>query len=262
MPVSCSGRAIAVAFLFFVAQPALWAHAEAGKVTVFAAASLKNALDDIGRAFKAANGIQIVTSYAASSTLAKQIEQDAPADLFISADLDWMDYLAKRHLIKPGSRENLLGNSIVLVTPAKGGLTGTLTLAPGVPLAAALAGGRLAMADVGSVPAGKYGKSALEKLGLWTSVKDHIAQADSVRAALALVARGEAPLGIVYATDAAAEPSVKIVATFPESSHPPIIYPAAAIAASKSEEAPAFLAYLRSPAAVAAFRKQGFTVLP
>jgi len=262
MPVSCFGRAIAVAILLFVVQPALRAQAEAGKVTVFAAASLKNALDDIGRAYKAAKGTQIVASYAASSALAKQIEQDAPADVFISADLDWMDYLDKRHFIKTDSRENLLGNRIVLIAPVDGGMAGELTLAPGAPLAAALAEGRLAMGDVAAVPAGKYGKAALEKLGLWDSVKDHIAQAESVRAALALVARGEAPLGIVYATDAAAEPSVKIVGTFPETSHPPIIYPAALIADSKNEEAPAFLAYLRSPEAVAAFRKQGFTVLP
>jgi molybdate transport system substrate-binding protein len=262
MPVSCFGRAIAVAMLLFVLQPVSWACAEGGKVLVFGAASLKNALDDIGRTYLAAKGTQIVASYAASSTLAKQIEQDAPADVFISADLDWMDYLAKRHLIKLETRQNLLGNRIVLVAPVDGGPKGELTLAPGAPLAAALAGGRLAMGDVSAVPAGKYGKAALEKLGLWDGVKDHIAQAESVRAALALVARGEAPLGVVYATDAAAEPGVKIVATFPEASHPPIIYPVALIAGSKNEAAPAFLTYLRSPEAVAAFRKQGFTVLP
>ena len=229
-------------------------------MVVFAAASLKNALDEIAATWSKDTGKPAPKiSYAASSALAKQLEQGAPADMFISADLDWMDYAAGKNLIKADTRFNLLGNKIVLIAP-KDSKTTTLAI-KGDNLAKALAGGRLSMANVEAVPAGKYGKAALEKLGAWPAVKDSIAQAENVRAALLLVARGEAPLGIVYSTDAAAEPNVKIVATFPEDSHPPIIYPAALTKDSRSADAKAFLDFLRSGKARTAFEKQGFTVL-
>jgi molybdate transport system substrate-binding protein len=233
--------------------------AQAQNVVVFAAASLKNALDDIAGHYRHESGKHITISYAATSTLAKQIAAGAPADIFISADLDWMNYLAQRHLIKPETRRNLLGNSLVLVAPA--GSTLSVTIAPHFPLAAVLGDGHLAMADPRAVPAGKYGKAALEKLGVWGSVAHRIAAAENVRAALLLVARGEAPLGIVYKTDAAVEPGVKIVATFPAGTHPPIIYPMALTAASTNPDAVAVAAYLRGPEARRLFDKQGFTVL-
>jgi molybdate transport system substrate-binding protein len=229
-------------------------------VVIFAAASLKNALDEIAATWSKDTGKPAPKiSYAASPTLAKQMEQGAPADMFISADLDWMDYAQAKNLIKADTRFNLLGNKIVLIAP-KDSKTTTLAI-KGDDLAKALAGGRLSMANIESVPAGKYGKAALEKLGAWTAVKDSIAQAENVRAALLLVARGEAPLGIVYSTDAAAEPNVKIVATFPEDSHPPIIYPAALTRDSKNADAKAFLDFLRRTKARTSFEKQGFTVL-
>jgi molybdate transport system substrate-binding protein len=228
-------------------------------VVVFAAASLKNALDEIAATWaKDAGKPTPKISYAASSALAKQLEQGAPADLFISADLDWMDYAAGKNLIRADTRFNLLGNKIVLIAP-KDSKTTTLAIGGG-DLAKALGGGKLSMGNVDAVPAGKYGKAALEKLGAWTSVKDSIAQAENVRAALLLVARGEAPLGIVYGTDATAEPGVRIVATFPEGSHPPIVYPAALTRDSKPD-AKAFLDFLRSGKARLSFEKQGFTVL-
>ena len=247
------GLALALAFLPGVAQAQ-------NEVVIFAAASLKNALDEIAAIWARDTGKPAPKiSYAASSALAKQIEQAAPADLFISADLDWMDYLAGKNLLKPDTRFNLLGNKIVLIAPNDSKLA-TVAL-KGADLAKALAGGRLAMANVDAVPVGKYGKAALEKLGAWTDVKDHLAQAENVRAALLLVARGEAPLGIVYSTDAAAEPNVRIVASFPGDSHPPIIYPAALTKDSKHADAKAFLDFLRSAKARTAFEKQGFTVL-
>ena len=229
-------------------------------LVVFAAASLKNALDEIAAAWSKDTGKPAPKiSYAASSALAKQIEQAAPADLFISADLDWMDYLSAKNLIKADTRFNLLGNKILLIAPKDSKLA-TVGLT-GADLTRALAGSRLSMANVDAVPVGKYGKAALEKLGAWNAVKDHLAQAENVRAALLLVARGESPLGIVYSTDAAAEPSVKIVASFPADSHPPIIYPAALTKDSKNADAKAFLDFLRSAKARTAFEKQGFTVL-
>lgn len=229
-------------------------------VVVFAAASLKNALDEIATTWSRDTGKPMPrTSYAASSALAKQIEQGAPADLFISADLDWMDYVQGRNLIKTDSRFDLLGNEIVLIAPKDSKLT-TVEI-KGADLARALAGGRLSMANVDAVPVGKYGKAALEKLGAWNDVKNHLAQAENVRAALLLVARGEARLGIVYATDAAAEPTVKIVGAFPADLHPPIVYPAAVAKDSTNADAKAFLDFLRSAKARSAFEKQGFTVL-
>jgi molybdate transport system substrate-binding protein len=231
----------------------------ADDVLVFAAASLKNALDDAAHAFEKQGGAPVKISYAASPQLAKQIENGAPADIFVSADLDWMDYLQKRNLIEPATRKNLLGNRLVLVAPADS--TVKVDIRPGFDLAGLLKGGRLAMADPDSVPAGKYGKAALENLGVWNMVQPHVAGAENVRAALLYVDRRETPLGIVYATDAAADPGVRIVGTFPENTHPPIIYPVALTASSKNPESAKFLAFLESPAAKPAFEKQGFTVL-
>src|SRR5215510_14749433 len=228
-------------------------------VLIFAAASLKNALDEIAAQWQRETGKKTKISYAASNTLIKQIEQGAPAEMFISADLDWMNYGQEKNLIKPDTRSNLLGNRLVRVAPKDS--TATVNLQPGLDIAALLKGGRLAMGNVDAVPAGKYGKAALEKLGAWDGVKDKIAQADNVRAALLFVSRGEAPFGIVYQTDAAADPSVKIVGTFPENTHPPIIYPIALTKESTNSDAQAFLSHIRSPAARAAFERQGFTVL-
>jgi molybdate transport system substrate-binding protein len=226
---------------------------------VFAAASLKNALDEIAAQWQRESGKKVVISYAASNTLIKQIEQGAPADIFISADLDWMDYGEQKNLIDAQTRSNLLSNRIVLVAPKDA--TFALNITRGFDLASALKGGRLAMANVDAVPAGKYGKAALEKLGAWDGVKDKIAQADNVRAALVLVSRREASIGIVYQTDAASDPTVKIVGTFPEDFHPPITYPVALTKTSTNPDARAFLDYIRSPAARPAFERQGFTVL-
>ncbi len=237
--------------------------AGAADAVVFAAASLKNALDAVAAKWHAESGKTVTISYAASSTLAKQIENGAPADLFISADLKWMDYLQQHQLIKPQSRVDLLGNSLVLIAPKNSAAAtqAPLTIAPGLPLAALLGkDGRLAMADPDAVPAGLYGKAALTRLGLWPSVAPRIAAAENVRAALALVARGEAPLGIVYKTDAAVGPAVKVVGTFPADSHPPITYPLA-LTTSARPPAADFASYLRGPAAAAVFEAQGFTVL-
>ncbi len=231
----------------------------ADKITVFAAASLKNALDAANAAWDKEKGTETTVSYAASSALAKQIEAGAPADVFISADLAWMDYVAEKKLIKEDTRANLLGNRIVLVTPKDAAKP--VEIKQGFDLAALVGDGRLAMGAVDSVPAGKYGKAALEKLGVWSSVEGKVAGAESVRAALALVSRGEAPYGIVYQTDAAADPGVAIVGTFPEDSHPPIIYPVAILNGSTSTEAAAYLDFLKSDKAAPFFTEQSFTIL-
>jgi len=225
-------------------------------VLIFAAASLKNALDEVAKQWQLATGKPAIISYAATSALARQIEQGAPADLFISADLDWMDYLETRDLIKPGTRVNLLGNRLVLVAPRHVSLR-----IVGLDIPAALGDGKLAMATIDAVPAGKYGKAALESLGMWSAVKDHVVQSDNVRAALVLVARGEARLGIVYQTDAEAEPGVRIVAPFPDNSYPPVIYPAAILRESGHGEAASFADFLRSYRADIIFAGYGFTVL-
>jgi molybdate transport system substrate-binding protein len=235
------------------------ASAQDGKLVVFAAASLKDALDGVNAAYHRETGQEVAASYAASPTLAKQIEAAAPADIFISADLDWMDYLAKKNLIKPETRANLLGNRLVLIAPADS--TTKLDIGPSFPLPRALGNGRLAIADPNGVPAGKYGKAALEALGVWSSVADKLAPAENVRATLLLVSRGEAPLGIVYQTDAAADQGVKVLGTFPADTHSPIVYPVAATAASTNPGAAGYLAYVKSPAAAAVFKKHGFTVL-
>ena len=247
----------AVAALVVATWP-LPAQAQFRDILVFGAASLKNALDEANNLFLFENGSGIKVSYGASSTLAKQIENGAPADVFISADLDWMDYLAERKLIKPETRAKFLGNKLVLVTGANSNVA--LTIGQNFPLAQALGNGRLAMAEPASIPAGKYGKAALEKLGVWASVANKVAPAQDVRAALLLVSRGEAPLGIVYQTDAAADKNVKIVGTFPESSHPPIIYPIAILANSTNGVTPVYVQYLLSPKAEPFFEKQGFVV--
>jgi molybdate transport system substrate-binding protein len=241
------------------ASPWSAATAQSAGPTVFAAASLKNALDDVAASWIKGGKAAPKISFAASNTLAKQIEQGAPADIFFSADLDWMDYVQGKGLIKRDTRVDLLANKIVLIAPKDAATP--IDVKQGFDLAKALAGGRLAMGNVDAVPAGKYGKAALEKLGAWDGVKDKVAQGDSVRAALLLVSRGEAPLGIVYATDAAADANVKIVGTFPDGSHPPIIYPVAVTKDATNGDAAAFLAYMRGPVAKAAFEKQGFTVL-
>jgi molybdate transport system substrate-binding protein len=249
-------QSVAVAFL--LAPSGLQAQAQFRDVVVFGAASLRNALDEANSLFLFENGSGIKVSYAASSALAKQIENGAPADVFISADLDWMDYVAELKLIKPETRTKFLGNKLVLITGARSNVA--LTIGQNFPLAQALGNGRLAMADPAAVPAGKYGKAALEKLGVWASVATKVAPEQDVRATLLLVSRGEAPLGIVYQTDAAADKNVKIVATFPESSHPPIIYPMAILASSTNGVAPVYLQYLLSPKAEPFFEKQGFVV--
>jgi molybdate transport system substrate-binding protein len=229
-------------------------------VVVFAAASLKTALDDIAKDWSAkSGGRKVAISYAASSALAKQIESGAPADIFASADLDWMDYLARKNLIKPDTRVNLLGNQLVLVAPRDS--TAKVEIGPKLDLSAALGDGRLAIANVDSVPAGKYGKAALQKLGAWDAVKTKLAQAENVRAALLLVERGEAPLGIVYRTDAISDPKVKVLAAFPESSHQPIIYPIAITKSSSDPAAASFFAFLRGGVAKGLFDRQGFVVL-
>lgn len=230
-----------------------------GRLTVFAAASLKNALDEVNAACAADVGEEATISYAGSSALARQIEEGAPADVFISADLAWMAYLSDRNLTRKDTELELLGNRIVLIAPADS--TAATEIAPGFDLAGLLGDGKLAMANVDAVPAGKYGKASLEKLGVWASVEADVAQAENVRAALALVSTGEAPLGIVYQTDAAADPKVKILASFPQETHPPIVYPVARTAASTHDAAPAFLDCLQTAKAKALFEKQGFTVL-
>jgi molybdate transport system substrate-binding protein len=228
-------------------------------LTVFAAASMKNALDDIDAAYTAKTGIKIVASYAASSALAKQIEQGAPADIFLSADTDWMDYATVRKNINEPTRVNLLGNTIVLIAP-KDSRVDNVAIGPGFDLAQLAGSGKIATGDVKAVPVGKYAKAALEKLGAWQAAEPKFAMAESVRAALTLVARGEASLGIVYATDAKVEPGVKILGTFPADSHPPIIYPVAATTTARAE-AGDYLAFLRSSAAKTILEKYGFTFL-
>jgi molybdate transport system substrate-binding protein len=248
-------------FTAFVLLLATWSPASAQEktLTVFAAASMKNALDEIDAAYTARTGTKFVVSYAASSALAKQIEKGAPADVFVSADTDWMDYAAARKTINEPTRVNLLGNSIVLIAP-KDSRIDSVNIGPGFDLAKLAGDGRIATGDVKSVPVGKYAKAALEKLGAWQAAESKFAMADSVRAALILVARGEAALGIVYSTDARIEPGVKTVGIFPADSHPAIIYPVAATVTAKPETND-YLAFLRSTAAKTILEKYGFKFL-
>ena len=230
----------------------------AQNLTVLAAASLKESLDEVATQFQRASGNKVALSYAASSALAKQIENGAPADVFISADLDWMDHLDRRKLLRDGTRMNLLRNRLVLIAPAESRVQ--VEIKAGFALDRLLGDGKLSMADPDSVPAGKYGKAALEKLGAWSAVGRKVARGDNVRTALNFVSRGEAPLGVVYETDAFAEKKVRVVARFPQDSHSPIIYPAAALAGSKQAATPALLAYLKSREARAIFEKYGFVM--
>ena len=250
--VRCAMRCVAVAIFVALAPPL----AAAENVTVFAAASLKEAMDEQGRQFERDTANKVIVSYGASNALAKQIEAAAPADIFISADVDWMDYVGQRNLLAPDTRVNLLRNTLVLIAPSSS--KAALKIAPAFGLAAALGTEKLAMANPDSVPAGKYGRGALEYLGVWASVEKQVARAENVRAALALVSRGEAPFGIVYATDAYAEKGVRIVDTFPAASHPPIVYPAALLASSRSTAARPLLDYLRTAPARATWEKYGF----
>jgi len=258
MIVKLSGYARAMLLAFALFGLACSQAVAQEPVTVFAAASMKNALDAANAAWVSQDGPKVSVSYAASSALARQVEAGAPADIYISADRDWMDYLAERKLIKDESRGDLLGNRLVLI-----GTQGAapVKMEPGFDLAGLLAGGKLAMASPDSVPAGKYGKAALETLGVWPSVEASVAGAENVRAALLLVSRGEAPFGIVYQTDAVADPGVTVVATFPEDTHPPIVYPVALVASSDNPQAGAYLEFLKSEKAKPLFEAQGFTVL-
>jgi molybdate transport system substrate-binding protein len=232
--------------------------AQAGSITVFAAASLTDALNDVGKAYQAKTGNMATFSFAASSVLAKQIEASRGADIFMSADTDWMEYLDSRGLIAHDTRKNLLGNHLVLIAPVSD--NATITIAPHFDLLGALHGGRLSLADPDSVPAGKYARTALTTLGVWNSVVDHLVQAENVRVALAYVSRGEAPLGIVYTTDAMSDKGVSIVGTFPENTHQAIVYPAALTKDAKPD-AKAFLDFLSGSEARAIFEKDGFIIL-
>ena len=253
-------RVVMLCLLALAGSPAQGqAPAQDKSITVFAAASLKNVLDDVSGPFTERRGIKVVSSYAATAALVRQIEQGAPADLFISADLEWMNYAAQQKLLKDGTRFNLLGNRLVLIAP-KDSRLGDVAIGPRFDLAGLAGDSRIVTGDVRAVPAGKYAKAALEKLGAWSAAERKLAMAENVRAALALVARGEAALGIVYETDAKAEPNVKIIGRFPESSHPPIVYPAALTANAKAEAAQ-YLTFLRSATAQVFFERHGFTYL-
>jgi molybdate transport system substrate-binding protein len=245
--------ALIAAALLIVARPAAQTPRP---VLVFAAVSLKGALDEVGALVRQRTGLELRASYAGTSLLAKQIEEGAPADIFFSADAQWMDYVAERKLIAPATRLDVVGNALVLIAPKD--RVPALTIAPGFGLARALGdGGRLAIADPVNVPAGRYGKAALTTLGVWDSVAARLAPADNDRAALAFVARGETPLGIVYASDVLAEPGVAVVGTFPRGTHPPIVYPAA-LTTKAGPEATRVLAVIASPEARAIFAKHGF----
>jgi molybdate transport system substrate-binding protein len=249
------GLVVSLALLLGAAQAA-----RAAEITVLAAASLTDALGKIDADFEQATGNTVKAAFGGSSALAKQLENGAPADLFISADVPWMDYVAKAGAIDASSRSNLLGNHLVLVAPADS--TARVTIDPKLDLAGLLKGGKLSVADTSAVPAGKYAKASLTKLGLWNKVEGSLAQAENVRAALALVERSEAPLGIVYQTDAAVA-KVKVIGTFPDDSHPPIIYPVAlTLQGAKSDAAKAYLDHLKSDAAKAVFKAAGFVILP
>lgn len=249
------------AMLLSALAPAAVAADAPAPLTVFAAASLKESMDAAAAAYETATGQAVRVSYAASSALARQIEQGAPADVIVSADRDWMDYLHRRRLIDTASRRDLLGNSLVMVAP-RAANPAPIALRPGADLLPRLGSkGRLALALTASVPAGKYAKASFTSLGMWPALQARVAEAENVRAALMLVARGEAPLGVVYASDAKAEPAVRVVATFPADTHPPIVYPLARLAASRHPGSTAFVRWLREPEAAKLFRDRGFQVL-
>jgi len=240
----------------FIGAQAFAADEDQSSITVFAAASLTNVLQDLGDGFTKDSSIPVRFSFAASSALARQIENGSRADMFFSADLEWMDYLQARKLIQPATRHDVLGNQLVLIAPANS--TMTLKIAPHFALAATLGKGRLATGDPDSVPVGRYAHEALANLGVWDEVSARLVRADSVRSALAFVDRGEAALGIVYATDALIDKNVRVVDTFPAGSHQPIVYPVALTISAKPQAA-RFLAYIRGPAGNVAFQHYGFT---
>lgn len=252
-------RLVLLAALLALAVHGAPARAQDQTIIVFAAASTKNALDDVNAAFMQKTGVKVVVSYAATSALMKQIEQGAPADVFVSADLEWMDYGSQRKLVNNETRVDLLGNRLVLIAP-RDAPGGNVTIDQNLDLAKLAGNGRIVTGDVRAVPAGKYAKAALEKLGLWPSVEKKLAMTENVRVAMALVARGEAPLAIVYETDAQVDPRVKIIGVFPGDSHPAIVYPVALTASAKPSAA-AYLAFLQSSQAKTIFEAYGFTFL-
>ena len=249
-----------LALIFLATASVPPALAQDKPVTVFGAASMTNVLNDLNAIFVRNTGTKVTPSYAASSALAKQIESGAPADVFISADIPWMDYVQERKLIRNNSRFNLVGNRLVLIAP-KDSTLGEQKIGKGFDLAKLAGDGRIVTGDVKSVPAGRYAKVALERLGAWKAAETKLAMAESVRAALVLVARGEAPLGIVYETDAAVEPGVKVIGKFPSDSHPPIVYPAA-LTATARPDAEAYRKLLLSGTGQVVLEKAGFTYLP
>lgn len=253
--VTC--RAVATVLAFGLATPAVPATAD--EVVVFAAASLKDGLDAVAAAFGAETGHVVTISYAGSNALARQIIEGAPADIFVSAAVSWMDAVEEAGLVVPGTRADILGNTLVLIAHGKD--AAPVEIGPGFDLPGLLGDGKLSMALVDAVPAGQYGKAALESLGLWAAVEGSVAQSENVRAALALVSAGEAPFGIVYATDAAADDNVTVVGTFPADSHPPIVYPAALLAGAADAADRAFLEALKAEAADAVFAAQGFAIM-
>jgi molybdate transport system substrate-binding protein len=262
MSKACLGQMVVtgmMAVMFLLTGGAGLGLAASDGVTVFAAASTTNAVTEIGAIFSESHQERFTPSFASSSTLAKQIENGAPADIFLSANKKWMDYLEEKQMIEKGTRIDLLSNRIVLIVPADSGVK-DVAIGPGFDLLPLIGDGRLSMGDPDHVPAGIYGKQALESLGVWAYVESRVAGAKDVRAALALVERGEAPLGLVYATDAAISDKVRVVGTFPATSHPPIVYPVAVAAGKRSPSADRFMTLLQSPEARAVFEKYGFTV--
>ena len=253
-----SALAAALLVSLFAVGPARAADTHQPELLVFAAASLTNVLGELSTRWTSASGVQVKLSFAASSVLARQIEAGGKADVFVSADQDWMDYLAQRGLIDKSTRRNLVGNQLVLIAPADSTLN--LKIAPGFDLVGALKGGRLATGDPDTVPVGKYARSSLVSLGVWDDMADRLVRADNVRSAMMFVARGEVPLGIVYTTDALLDKKVRIVDTFPENTHAPITYPGASIKGASSEAA-AYLQYLAGADAAATWRKFGFLEL-
>jgi len=248
----------AVLSLWLLALPAPAQNQKRPEILVFAAASLTNVLDELSTAWEKTSGTHVKLSFAASSVLARQVEAGGKADAFISADQEWMDYLQQRTLIEKSTRRNLVGNRLVLIAPADSNVE--IRIAPGFPLAAALGRGRLSTGDPDTVPVGRYARSALVSLGLWDDIQDRLVRADNVRSAMMFVSRGEAPLGIVYTTDALVDSKVRIVDTFPDNTHAPITYPAAAIRGSRKGSVE-FLDYLASPSARDTWKKYGFLEL-
>jgi len=256
-----SRRSAAVAVAVLVASLGIPASARESKqpeLLVFAAASLTDVLGELSKDFQRQTGVAVKLSFAASSVLARQIEAGGNADVFISADLEWMDYLQQRRLIDGSSRRNLVGNRLVLIAPADS--TIQLVIAPGFPLAAALGGGRLSTADPETVPVGRYAREALTSLGLWEEVKHRLVRAENVRGAMMFVSRGESPLGIVYTTDALVDPKVRIVDTFPANTHAAITYPGA-VTIRSNKYAVSYLEYLSKPESLDTWRRYGFLEL-